>query len=240
MCHPVPSMHILVPLMSEHGTCRCGRRSGYDVEVVVVAAWDRCSVCLLGSGSGQFEVGPGPVAGRGQPTEWGRNDELTVVTFSDLVKAEVLVGASGWEYMVPYQSDMAEALASLRRLVFAEGSYVNPSELGLRAPATVDELEQEPYWEFMGTSGTHSILDVLSVVPADDDEQEYATIRPLTDREYRELWGNPQPTRDDFGRVSNSAQLHEYVDAGRNTGRAAVLWADGSPSEIAFWGYSGD
>ena len=150
------------------------------------------------------------------------------------------MGASSWEYVMQYQADLAGALNSLRHRVFADGSYLSPAELGYPAPESVDDLVTEPYWEFMGTSGTHSILDVLSVVPADDDEQEYATIRPLTDREYRELWGNPQPTRDDFGRVSNSAQLHEYVDAGRNTGRAAVLWADGSPSEIAFWGYSGD
>ena len=155
-------------------------------------------------------------------------------------REKVVVGASDWEYVVPYQSDMAEALTSLRRRVFDEGSYLNPSKLGLRAPATVDELVQEPYWEFMGTSGTHSILDVLDVVPADDDEQGYGTIRPLTDREYRELLGNSQPTPDDFRRVSGSAQLHEYIDAGRNTGRAAVLWTVGSPSEIAFWGYSGD
>jgi hypothetical protein len=26
----------------------------------------------------------------------------------------------------------------------------------------------------------------------------------------------------------------------RWTGRAALLWEDGKPSEIAFWGYSGD
>lgn len=150
------------------------------------------------------------------------------------------MGASGWEYVVPYQREMAAALADLRRRVFADGSYVSPAELGLPVPATLDELVSEPHWEFMGTCGTHSIIDVLSAAPADDEAQEYATIKALTDREYLELWGSPQPTRDDFARVSYSEQLDEYVNGGRNTGRAAVLWADGSPSEIAFWGYSGD
>jgi hypothetical protein len=28
--------------------------------------------------------------------------------------------------------------------------------------------------------------------------------------------------------------------AGRWTGRAMVLWEDDTPSEIAFWGHSGD
>jgi hypothetical protein len=150
------------------------------------------------------------------------------------------VGASGWEYIVSYQSDMAAALACLRRRVFAEGSYLNPSVLGFPVPGTLDELVQEPYWEFMGASGTHSILDILGVVPTEDEGQGSATIRPLTDREYSQLLGSPQPAREDFERVSNSALLYDYVNAGRNTGRAAVLWAQGEPDEIAFWGYSGD
>ena len=41
-------------------------------------------------------------------------------------------------------------------------------------------------------------------------------------------------------RADDSERLHEYVTGGRWTGRAAVLWADGAPAEIAFWGYSGD
>ena len=150
------------------------------------------------------------------------------------------MGASGWEYVVPYQADMGEALSTLRRRVFAEGSYLSPPELGLPAPESADDLVTEPYWEFMGTSGTHSVLDVLSVEPADDDEQAYATIRPLSGPEYEELFGTSRPSRADFGRVSDSGQLYDYVNAGRGTGRAAVLWAGDAPAEIAFWGYSGD
>jgi hypothetical protein len=40
--------------------------------------------------------------------------------------------------------------------------------------------------------------------------------------------------------MSDSEQLYDYVDAGRGTGRAAILWEANSPSEIVFWGYSGD
>ena len=151
-----------------------------------------------------------------------------------------MLGASGWEYVVPYQADMAEALGSLRRRVFAEGSFVNPSEIGFPAPESVDDLVTEPYWEFMGTSGTHSILDVLTVTAADDEAQPTATIRPLTPLESQELFGTPRPSRADFGRASDSGQLHEYVHGGRGTGRAVVLWGEGAPAGIAFWGYSGD
>jgi len=45
-----------------------------------------------------------------------------------------ILGASGWEYVVPHQADMAGALDNLRRRVFAEGSFVNPSEIGFPAP----------------------------------------------------------------------------------------------------------
>jgi hypothetical protein len=151
-----------------------------------------------------------------------------------------VMGASGWEYVVEYKADMAEALDNLRRSVFAQGEYLSPSELGLPEPASVDDLVTEPYWEFMGTSGTHSILDVLSVTPADDVGQDYGTIRPLTGIEYRDLFGTPEPGHDDFTRVRDSGRLGDCVHAGRGTGRAAVLWAEGAPAEIAFWGYSGD
>jgi hypothetical protein len=92
----------------------------------------------------------------------------------------------------------------------------------------------------MGTSGTHSIIDVLTVVPADFSGEEFATIKPLSDAECAELFGVTQPTRADYTPQAGSDRLHEYVTGGRWAGRAVVLWADGTPAEIAFWGYSGD
>jgi hypothetical protein len=155
------------------------------------------------------------------------------------------MGASGWDYVVPYQEDLGAALDALRRQVFASGDYLKPGYYGdvfdLPEPDSVDDLfEQEQYREFMGTSGTHSIIDVASVVPADFAGEEFGTIRPLSDGEYVELFGVTQPGRADYTPLAGSERLHEYVTGGRWTGRAAVLWADGAPAEIAFWGYSGD
>jgi hypothetical protein len=92
----------------------------------------------------------------------------------------------------------------------------------------------------MGTSGTHSIIDVLNVVPAGFTGEEFGTIRPLSEAECAELFGATQPSRADYTPLAGSERLHEYVTGGRGTGRAVVLWADGTPAEIAFWGYSGD
>ena len=155
------------------------------------------------------------------------------------------MGASGWEYVVPYQEDLDAALDALRRQVFASGEYLKPSYYGdvfdLPEPASVDDLfEQEQYWEFMGTSGTHSIIDVASVVPVDFGGEQFGTIRPLSDGEYVELFGVAQPGRADYTALANSERLYDFVTGGRWTGRAAVLWADSAPAEIFFWGYSGD
>jgi hypothetical protein len=113
------------------------------------------------------------------------------------------MGASGWEYVVPYQQDLGGAIDSLRREVFAAGDYVKSADYGdvfdLPEPASVEDLtEQEQYWEFMGTSGTHSIIDVLTVIPSDFADNDFATIRPLSDAERSELFGTAQPSRTDY------------------------------------------
>jgi hypothetical protein len=152
------------------------------------------------------------------------------------------MGASGWQYVVPYQQDLGAALDTLRREVFARGDYIKPSDVfGLPEPASVDDLaEQEQYWEFMGTSGTHSIIDILTAVPVDSAGQGLATVRPLSAAECVELFGTEQPSSDDYLPLVDSPRLYEYVTGGRGTGRTTVLWADGAPAELAFWGYSGD
>lgn len=152
------------------------------------------------------------------------------------------MGASGWDYVVSYQEDLGAALNALRREVFAAGDFVKPSSVfDLPDPVSVEDLtEQEEYWEFMGESGTHSILDVLSIIPAGSSGQDYGTIRPLSDSEYGELFSTSEPSRADYERLAGTERLHEYVTGGRWTGRAAVLWENGAPAQIAFWGYSGD
>ncbi|HEV3379788.1 MAG TPA: hypothetical protein VG142_02200 [Trebonia sp.] len=150
------------------------------------------------------------------------------------------MGASEWEYIVPYRDDLQGALDDLRRQVFAVGEWVSPVTRGLAAPDSVEALwEQEYYWEFMGENGTHSIIDVAKVVPYDMGEQLPGSVCAFTDEEAEDLFGTTRPARPEFERVHEEPIWSEYV-AGRGTGRALVLWADGKPSEIVFWGYSGD
>ena len=150
------------------------------------------------------------------------------------------MGASGWEYVVPYQADLQSALSDLRRRVFAEGRYYSPTEWDMTPPESADDLwNNEYYWEFMGTNGTHSIIDVARVAPYNAEEQKFGTICPLTDDEHAVLFGSARPTRADYDRVQGAQALWEFLGE-RWTGRAAILWADGKPAEIAFWGFSGD
>jgi hypothetical protein len=59
------------------------------------------------------------------------------------IAGEEAMGASAWEYLVPYQTDLGAALDALRRQVFASGKYVKPSFYGdvfdLPEPSSVDE-----------------------------------------------------------------------------------------------------
>src|SRR5258708_11103252 len=134
------------------------------------------------------------------------------------------MGASGWESLVPYQADLQAALDDLRRQVFRSGEFISPATWGLTPPESLEALaKQEYYWEFMGTHGTHSIIDVLGVVPYDMGEQEFATVCAFTDDEYEDYFGTTEPTRADWDRFRQDPLSGEYV-AERWTGRAMVLW----------------
>jgi hypothetical protein len=151
------------------------------------------------------------------------------------------VGASEWWYVVPYQDDLDEALDALRRRVFADGDFISPVDFGLPAPESVDDLAyQEMYEEFMGTNGTHSILDIArGVVRPGYDHGSEGTIWRLTDEESQRVFGSARPSRADFD-VADRRALQDLVTGRRWTGRAVVLWTGDNPDEIAFWGYSGD
>jgi hypothetical protein len=148
------------------------------------------------------------------------------------------MGGSGWEYYVPYQPDLQAALDELRRRVLDSGDYwwAVPYEFGRPAreypdrPRTEDEL-----WaaEAVQESGTHSILDVSEVV-TDDGMPDHGAVQPVTETEAMEQVGVARLTRAHVGALQSLA-------AERWSGRCAVLHdAAGEPSEIYFWGSSGD
>jgi hypothetical protein len=151
------------------------------------------------------------------------------------------MGASGWQYVVEAPDggpvDPGTALARLRARVLAEGDFfwdrTSEQHIGPR-PASLDELDAlrdtDEFWEI----GTHSILDVDQVVGSDEPWREGA-VRPLTTAEAEQLFGTTTPDRAQLAAVDVFGTVDE-----RWTGRCQVLYADGRPAEVAFWGFSGD
>ncbi|MEV6404230.1 hypothetical protein AB0M58_14945 [Streptomyces bobili] len=147
------------------------------------------------------------------------------------------MGASGWEYFVPYREDLEGALQQLRQEVFASGDYYwgNGDDWlpeGERAapPQSLEELWAD---ELVQESGTHSILDIFRVV-GPGDTPDYNTVEPVTAEEARELLGTGKLTR---------AHVKDFdvFPRSRWVGRCAVLHDEsGTPREICFWGHSGD
>jgi hypothetical protein len=137
------------------------------------------------------------------------------------------VGASGWHYVVGYRPDHEVAFAELQESVLADGKYYH----GLGTYSSMADLNEarntERFWE----EGTHSILDMMGI----SDENEIAGLRFLRDDEVRALFGHDQPTNDDFERF-----IKGPWEIDRWEGRGTVLYQDGQPHGLAFWGISGD
>ncbi|MBU2668246.1 hypothetical protein KOI35_32515 [Actinoplanes bogorensis] len=145
------------------------------------------------------------------------------------------MGASGWDYYVPYQPDLAAAFTSLRTKVFDDGDYfwAVHYDFGKTAadfpdrPRTMDELWSS---EDVQESGTHSIVDMSRLSTTAGP----GVVTPLTDAEALSIAGSSTLTRAHVERLQEAAYE-------RWSGRCAVLHdADGKPAEIYFWGASGD
>lgn len=140
----------------------------------------------------------------------------------------------------PYHGDVTAALRSLQRQVFADASYYWPhngqyEEWPVRPrPASVDELWAD---EFVQHSGSHSILDVDTVIgPGEPDD--FGTVRPLPATDIAACFGTGRPTPADFDRAAdNSRVLPELPNW---SAYSMVLFEEDRPVEVAFWGFSGD
>lgn len=166
------------------------------------------------------------------------------------------MGASGWQYFVPYQSDIKKALNDLREQVFQSGKYYKrepswqytdeseyddaPDEdvrqellewlrtmKAMKEPTTIEEL-----FLWNGEDGTHSILDIKDV----SDMPDFGTISPLSQEELMLFFGTHKPTK---AMVEQKAmeimQLHKSWQ-----GTYVIVYKDRLPNEIFITGFSGD
>jgi hypothetical protein len=161
------------------------------------------------------------------------------------------VGASGWDYQAPYAGSVEATLIAVQEQVLMSDDYIWPWEdMGdpeyrdedeaVPRPSSLAELnaakEIEEFWD----EGTHTILDVNRVIVGDDDQAE--AIRPLSSTELNRVFGTEQPSAADFDRVYQPGPGGPLGDlcGERWTGRSMVIYKDGTPAEVYFWGFSGD
>jgi hypothetical protein len=145
------------------------------------------------------------------------------------------MGATGWSYVTPYQEDADAALQALRQQVFADGDYESPANWGLPVPASLTGFyTDEAYREFLGTIGTHSILDVFSVIPS-HEPHDVGAVRRWPHAANEAAWGSERPTRADFEKAANN----RIDDAPRWSGNCVVLYDGDKPAWLGFWGFSG-
>lgn len=142
------------------------------------------------------------------------------------------MGATTWQYFVPYQQDVGKVLQELREEVFRAGAYRPPRERDpsrARKPESIQQLVRRAREQ-----GTHSIIDIekASVSP------EPSAVCPLPDEAIEQIFGTSTPSRQ---AIEVAAAHGDFEDYGRR-GRGIYLPAfeDGAPTKLFFWGYSGD
>ncbi len=128
------------------------------------------------------------------------------------------MGASGWAYLVPYQSDINTALQELREAVFKSGAYYTesaflemidedlvekyvPPDFFQQFKEALRSLRSEPQrpkprtiaelLEMNGENGTHSIIDINGIASA----PSFGRAAPLSHQQLMGLFGTDQPTR---------------------------------------------
>lgn len=138
------------------------------------------------------------------------------------------MGATAWQYSVPYDDDVGRALQNLRDEVFRTGTYY-------RARPDVDPASIEQLLELNDESGSHSVLDVFSVAA----RPQLGAVAPLPSEELVELFGTDHPTLAHIER-NRDALTRVMLARGRWSGSYVVIYSDDAPAEILFFGQSGD
>ena len=166
------------------------------------------------------------------------------------------MGASGWKYFVPYQSDITKSLNELREQVFQSGNYYKREAFwqdmdedeytdeededlrqdwidwlqrmkSMKEPTTIEELI---LWN--EEEGTHSIIDITEISPT----HEFGKAAPLDAQQLMNLFSTENPSRSMVEqKVNEIAQLREGWEA-----TYIIVYENGLPDQIFFTGYTGD
>lgn len=127
----------------------------------------------------------------------------------------------------PFKTLYLQGMEKIKGEIMGGGSS---SRKPKRKPRTIEQL-----LELQAESGTHSILDILSISP----EPQFGTISPFPRTRLVEFLGSETPSHAEVEEAHDSGSLEEFLSE-RWQGIYVVAYRDGSPSEIFFAGCSGD
>jgi hypothetical protein len=141
------------------------------------------------------------------------------------------VGGDSWWSTGPYEPDLDAAFRRAQEAELAVSRYVADA-------LSVAELWRDPGWrEFVEVSGSGSVLDFPRLGPDPADPDPFGTMQLLTDAEVKVWCASGRPTYADWVDALVDGRL-DYPR--RATGRCTVLFRDGEPLEIGYWGVTAD
>jgi hypothetical protein len=153
------------------------------------------------------------------------------------------MGASGWDYTVKWEGSVEATFAKLRRDAFESGDFYWPwvdGDSENPKPRSLEEWDGSKYGN--GYPGAHSVVDIREVVSGVElDDPLPQQSLAFTAEELVALLGSATPTAEDWDRIGGcrADELWEY-EADTDSARHLVLWGEGEPELVVFWGISGD
>ncbi|MDQ0792229.1 hypothetical protein [Streptomyces sp. B1I3] len=140
------------------------------------------------------------------------------------------MGGNEWTSTGPYQADLAVAFRQAQEQELAKDDHGFPER------SIVELWEDDDWLEYILTGGTCSVLDFYTLIDAEAGD-EFAMVRPLTEVEVRSWARDGRPTHAQWDAALRAETL---PFPGRGTGRCTILYRDGEPTEIGYWGCTAD
>jgi hypothetical protein len=178
------------------------------------------------------------------------------------------MGATGWTYTTPYETEPEVALERLREEIFAAGDYLPPGgimrfpqlppgtslriQIIMAALRAIAALSVAIHWIARGGRQPRSIDELLHMTGESGthsildithiaDIPEFCAATPLSKHRYLKFFGTTTPTR---AQIDAASDAHgEQFDEGIRRWEAVYIVVhdeSGSPVEYVFVGASGD
>ncbi|MGW1087162.1 hypothetical protein ACWD4L_12595 [Streptomyces sp. NPDC002596] len=140
------------------------------------------------------------------------------------------MGGNAWVQTGPYQQELG---AAFRR---AQEQELEKDDHGFGGQSLDELWENEDWHEYIFTGGTGTVLDLYQLIDAGTSD-EFAMMRPLTEDQIRAWAPDGRPT---YSQLTDALQSEQLAFPGRGCGRCTVLYRDGGPAEIGYWGVTAD